>query len=99
MNKRAAKLLELLDGHVASQWLHEQHLKQAVNNGFSNMTEEHESYDEVTRLQEGVMFDCEVAGFRYAVLNEIIPPPFSTTHMDRLGILADLKQYAEKNHV
>lgn len=98
MSNRAKKLVELLEEHVDVQYHAEQHYMAAVNSAFGSMKLEKQSYDDVGILQTGLAQNCEKAGFKYQLLLELIPPPFSTNHMDRTEILRDLTEYAKENY-
>lgn len=98
MNKRAAKLLELLDEHVLVQDYAGTHYGTAANNGFPNFNEEKESYAELQALAHKLMRKCDDAGFEYQLLLELIPPPFETNNQQRNLIYQDLKKYAEKKY-
>lgn len=98
MDKRAAKLLELLEDHVTVQWHWEQHWSTASNNGFSGMSEETRGEKAAYQRQVSLMYICSASGFKYEDLLDMIPGPFKTTHADREAILADLREYAEKKY-
>lgn len=95
MKKRAGDLIELLEEHVRAQRQWETHLTKAANGQYSSLGAEKEAHKGITGWQKNLMFDCELLGFRYSQLDEIIPGPFKTTNRERVGILDDLKQYAE----
>lgn len=97
MSKRAGDLIDLLEEHVEAQRLWQNHLEAAANGKYATLEHEKLVHGSVTRQQKSLMFDCELLGFRYSQLDEIIPGPFKTTNKERTALLDDLKQYAEEN--
>jgi len=98
MSKRAGDLIGLLEEYVRLQRQWEAHLSMAANGQYSDLDAEKETHKGITKWQKSLMFDCELLGFRYSQLDEIIPGPFKTTNKERMALLDDLKQYAEEDH-